>query len=307
MVVVTGAAGFIGSRIVAALRARGHAPLLVDHADAPGWRDHPHPGLERLTPSELVSRLGEPAFCAGLEGVLHQGACADTLERDPAWMMDNNVVFPARLLEACITHEVPLVYASSAAVYGASERFEEEPANERPLNLYGVSKLAFDLHVRNELARARATVAGLRYFNVYGVGEAHKGPMASMVHQMNQRVVAGQPVQLFGASHGFGPGEQRRDFVWVDDVVAVNLALLFGTPRQGIFNVGTGTSRSFNEVFETLRALHGRGELAYRPFPPDLLGCYQAETRADLGALRGAGIDHRFASLEDGIRQAFSH
>ncbi len=306
MLVVTGGAGFIGSNLVASLRARGREVLVVDYAVPSAVLLQREPDAAFMEPSDFLVHLGERGFCDDIEAILHQGACTDTLEQDPQRMMEQNFVFSARLLQACLHRDLPLIYASSAAVYGSSSRFSEDIANERPLNLYGVSKLAFDQHVRNHLEQARSTVVGLRYFNVFGRGEAHKGPMASMVHQIWHGLAESGQIELFGASHGFGPGEQRRDFICVDDVVTVILAFAEGPPRRGIFNLGTGVSRSFNSIYRIASELGRGGHLSYRPFPNELLPRYQGHTQAELTKLRACGIDHRFMSLEEGMQRSFA-
>jgi ADP-L-glycero-D-manno-heptose 6-epimerase len=197
-----------------------------------------------------------------------------------------------------------MVYASSAAVYGASKAFEISRENERPLNLYGQSKLDFDNHVRAIVASAESIVAGLRYFNVYGPRESHKGKMASMVYQLYRQLKASGRARLFTGTDGYADGEQRRDFVYVGDVVRVNLALAEGPMRKGIFNVGTGQARSFNEVARTIIGRIGAGEIEYVPFPASLAGRYQSFTEADLSGLRSAGYGENFVSLEEGIAKS---
>ena len=308
MLVITGAAGFIGSHMVRALLDRGENKLLlVDLPQAAGWAHNLAgcPPLPTATPQQLGRRLADPGFCASLRGILHQGACTDTTERDVRLMMERNFTCSAELLRAAIEHSIPLVYASSAAVYGTSRDTAELPANEAPLNLYAISKLAFDQLVRAELPRATATLVGLRYFNVYGPHEAAKGPMASMVHQLRIQLEDRGVARLFMGNQGVEPGEQRRDFVFVDDVVEVALAFLLGPERQGIHNVGTASSRSFNTLARRAIELLGRGRITYIPFPDQLRGRYQTHTQADLGSLRAAGIEQVFRTLEQGTRETF--
>src|SRR5690606_2427723 len=299
-IVVTGGAGFIGSHIVRALCGRGEEVVVVDDltdgrkfrnlvdSDIADYWDKDH-ALERL-------RKG-PAPRA----VFHEGACAVTTEWNGRYMMDANYRYSCELLEYCLEKRVPLIYASSAAVYGKSRRFiENDPSAERPLNVYGYSKLLFDRYVRRRLPDARSQVAGLRYFNVYGPGEAHKERMASIVHHLHRQIAEEGEARLFGEFDGFGPGEQRRDFVYVEDVVRVNLWLL-DRGVSGIFNVGTGQSASFNDVARAVIRWHGRGTIRYIPFPDDLAGSYQSFTEADLGALRRAGYDAPFVGVEAGV------
>lgn len=318
-VIVTGAAGFIGSNIVHALNARGIDDIIaVDDLSDQGK-------AANLRGARLTARVDlrdfYEAFAAGaygrVEAVLHQGACSDTMVTDERFMMTHNHDLPCRLSAACQAQGVRLIYASSAAVYGGSERFRESPDCERPLNLYGQSKLRFDQHLRQAFGvgfeRAAHQVVGLRYFNVYGPREQHKGRMASVAfHQSGQWRAQGH-VNLFGAYGGFAAGEQRRDFIHVDDVVAVNLWLLDHPEVRGLFNVGTGRAQSFNEVaLAVVNALRGGaplehgeaialGLIRYVDFPQALRGKYQCHTQADLGALRQAGYAAPFCDVASGV------
>jgi ADP-L-glycero-D-manno-heptose 6-epimerase len=244
------------------------------------------------------------------------------MEQDGKYMMDNNYTLSCELFQACQAQGTRLLYASSAATYGGSETFREEPAFEGPLNVYGYSKLLFDQRMRRELGtkfeKAKLQVAGFRYFNVYGPREQHKGRMASVAyHQFHQFRNEGK-VKLFGEYGGYARGEQMRDFVFVDDVVAVNLWFFDHPEKSGIFNLGSGRAQPFNDVavavVNTLRSLQGeaalplaeiaaRGLIEYIPFPDALRGKYQCYTQADLGALRAAGCAHEFHSVQDGVSQ----
>ena len=234
---------------------------------------------------------------------MHQGACADTTESDGRYMLDNNFTYTKELLHWCLDRRVPLVYASSASVYGLSRHCVETPEHEGPLNVYAYSKLLFDNYLRRLLPWISTTVVGLRYFNVYGPRESHKGRMASMVWQLHQQLRTTGVARLFEGTDGYAAGEQRRDFVFVGDAVDINLFFAFGPSRQGIFNVGTGISRSFNDIARILIGLFGQGEIQYIPFPDSLQGKYQSFTESDITRLRSAGYDRPLTSLEDGIRQ----
>jgi ADP-L-glycero-D-manno-heptose 6-epimerase len=216
-------------------------------------------------------------------------------------MMENNFTFSKTLLHFAISRKIPFVYASSAAVYGASRNFTAERENERPLNLYALSKLAFDHHVRANLANFDSTVVGLRYFNVYGPREAHKKKMASMPYQLYRQLQETGRARLFKGTDGYADGDQRRDFVFVGDVVRVNRAFATGPVRHGIFNVGTGHARTFNDVANGLIRQIGTGSIEYVPFPESLAGRYQSYTEADLTSLRDGGYEAAFTNLEDGI------
>ena len=305
MWIVTGGAGFIGSNIVQALNGKGHSDILIvdrPKKDFGNLRDLRFADL--LQPEEFVEILHRKALPPGIEAILHQGACADTTCTDERFMMDNNVSFSKAVLHFAIERKIPLVYASSAATYGANINFKESPENEAPLNLYGRSKLIFDNYVRTLLPSIASTVAGLRYFNVYGPRETYKGRMASMIYQLYGQLRRDGRARLFEGSGGFAPGEQRRDFVSVFDVINVNLFFAGGPVHKGIFNVGTGKARTFNEVVKQLTHSLGRGAVEYIPFPDGLREKYQSHTQADIAALRAAGYTDEFLSLEDGIARA---
>lgn len=306
MIVVTGGAGFVGSNIVAALNERGERDVVVVDDLRDGRK------FSNLADLEIADYLDKDAFIAQIDqdrdpvgrlrAVFHQGACTDTTEWDGRLMMAQNFDYSKRLLHYCIERHIPLIYASSAAVYGAGPVFVEEPAHERPLNVYGYSKLLFDQYVRRHLHDADSQVVGLRYFNVYGPREAHKAQMASVAWHLHGQVAETGEARLFEGSDGYDAGEQRRDFVYVKDVAAVNLHFLDHPGESGIFNVGTGASQSFNDVARAVIGWHGRGEIRYIPFPEHLVGRYQSYTEADITALRRAGFRAPFRSVEQGVR-----
>jgi ADP-L-glycero-D-manno-heptose 6-epimerase len=216
-------------------------------------------------------------------------------------MMENNFRYSRELLRDCLRHNTPFIYASSAAVYGAGPGFSETPEHERPLNVYGYSKLLFDNYVRRLLPEAGSQIVGLRYFNVYGPREQHKGSMASVAWHFHNQVAESGEARLFEGSDGYGPGEQERDFVYVDDVVDVNLWLLQHPEVSGIFNAGTGRAQTFNDLARAVIGWHGRGEISYVPFPAGLKDAYQSYTRADLTRLRAAGYSGGFRAVEEGV------
>jgi ADP-L-glycero-D-manno-heptose 6-epimerase len=310
--VVTGAAGFIGSKLVEGLNRRGVTDIIA--VDNLARADK----FKNLAGCEIADYVDKEDFIRNLEryegaieAVLHQGACSDTMETDGRYMLENNYSYSKRLLDWCQDEEIPLIYASSASVYGSGPDFREERKCEKPLNVYGYSKFLFDQVVRRRLAQKTAQIAGLRYFNVYGPNEAHKARMASVAfHAYNQLVAEGK-VKLFVGSDGYRDGEQRRDFIYVDDCVAVNLWLLERRDVSGVFNCGTGKAQSFNRLAAAvINAVHGTTAMVpdlvakhlieYIPFPPALVGKYQSFTEADLSRLRAAGYTGEFRNVEQG-------
>ena len=317
--VVTGAAGFIGSNLVKALNARGETAILaVDNlARADKFRNLVDCDIaDYLDKEEFLARLDAGEFEDDIGVVFHQGACSDTMEADGRYMMRNNYRYSVELLEWCQSQDVPLIYASSASVYGAGKVFREERGLEAPLNVYGYSKFLFDQYVRRIQGDLTAQVVGFRYFNVYGPREAHKGRMASVAWHFFQQYREHGRVQLFEGSGGYGDGEQRRDFVFVDDVVDVNLFFLDRPHLSGIFNVGTGQAATYNAMaaatINACRTAEGDEPLAmaqlieqqliqYVGFPPQLAGKYQSYTEADIGALRAVGFTQGMHGVEEGV------
>ena len=304
MHIVTGGAGFIGSNLVRALNRHGIDDILVVDAVDPA---DGLPNLDGTTTADYMdsrefrSALGRGALERQAQVIFHQGACTDTTIDDAEYMLDSNYEYSKDVLEYALTSRIPLVYASSASVYGVNATTSEMPENEAPLNLYARSKLLFDQHVRHVARDAASTVVGLRYFNVYGPGESEKGHMASMVYQLYRQIQESGVARLFGGTDGFGDGEQRRDFVFVDDVVEVNLWFAEGPARRGTYNVGTGSSRTFNDLARAVIDCIGHGEIDYIPFPDSLRGRYQSFTEANVTRLRTAGYRKPFTSLEEGV------
>jgi ADP-L-glycero-D-manno-heptose 6-epimerase len=318
-IVVTGAAGFIGANLVKGLNRRGETRILaVDNlARADKFANLVDCEIaDYLDKDEFMARLDEGDFDDDVRAVFHQGACADTMEADGRYMMRNNYRYSVTLLDWCQDNDVPFLYASSASVYGGGSVFREERAFEAPLNIYGYSKFLFDQYVRHRLPECTAQIAGFRYFNVYGPREQHKGRMASVAWHFQRQYRDEGRVKLFEGSGGYAAGEQRRDFVAVDDVVKVNLDFLDHPGRCGIFNLGSGKAATFNAVavatINACRVLAGEpprtltefvaaGAITYIPFPPALVGKYQSYTEGDLARLRTAGYRAPMLSIEEGI------
>lgn len=305
MIIVTGGAGFIGSNLVLGLNARGYDDILVvDHlTNGVKYKNLVDCRIaDYLDRSTFLERLQQGAFHAEtIEAIFHQGACSTTTEWDGRYMMDNNYEYSKNLFHFCQRHKIPFIYASSAAVYGADIHFKEELAYEGPLNVYGYSKFQFDQYLRRQ-TQLTAQVVGLRYFNVYGPREAHKGSMASVAFHLNNQIKVADELRLFEGCDGYSDGEQRRDFVYVGDVVDVNLWFLDNPQASGIFNCGTGRSQTFNDVANAVIKYHQRGRIQYIPFPDHLKDCYQSFTEANLEKLRNAGCLHPFKTVEQGVQ-----
>ncbi|SMH51461.1 ADP-glyceromanno-heptose 6-epimerase [Mesorhizobium australicum] len=304
MIIVTGGAGMIGSNIVAALNAEGRDDIIVVDDLTDGHKIANLADLsiaDYLDKDDFLPRLEAGEFGA-VDAVFHQGACSTTTEWNGKFMMEVNYAYSKRLLHACLGAKVPFLYASSASVYGGGSVFREELEFERPLNVYAWSKKLFDDYVRrNVLGREASQVTGLRYFNVYGPREGHKGTMASVAFHLFNQVSRGENPKLFGAYDGFGPGEQSRDFIHVGDVADVNL-WLWKTGASGIFNCGTGRAQPFRAIAETVIDQLQKGEIEFIEFPDHLKGSYQSYTEADMSRLRAAGYNGSFRSVETGVK-----
>ena len=319
MILVTGGAGFIGSNIVHALSQRGEAIFVVDNLKRPEKFHNVVDAevVDYMGKEEFIERLERGEFAGKFSAVFHEGACSDTMEMDGEYMMRNNFRYSVSLFHFCQKEKIPFIYASSAAVYGAEEGFTEERSGERPLNVYGYSKFLFDQYVRNYWKTngdRGAQVVGLRYFIVYGPREFHKGNMASVpLHQYRQFLADGQ-VKLFGEYDGYAAGTQTRDFVYIDDVISVNLFFLDNPDKSGIFNLGTGRAQPFNDIAVAvvnnlkpeagalaLDAIVEQKLLEYVTFPDKLKGKYQSFTQANIAKLRAIGYDKPFYDVSAGV------
>lgn len=305
MIIVTGGAGFIGSNLIKALNKQNKTAILVVDNLKNGikFKNLVDCSIHDFMDKEdfLKHIRDHTVFEGGVETVFHLGACSSTTEWDGRYMMENNYAYSKAVFHYCLPRRIPFIYASSAAVYGGGTVFGEEPSNEAPLNIYGYSKLLFDQYVRRHILRAHGQVVGLRYFNVYGPRETHKGTMASVASHLRRQLLKGEPLRLFEGSDSYAPGEQRRDFIHVEDACAVQLWFLDHPNQSGIFNVGTGRAQTFNDVARAIMNYYGRGEISYIPFPEHLKGHYQSYTQADLSLLLGVGYTAPFRSVEEGV------
>lgn len=323
--IVTGAAGFIGANLIKALNERGERDIIAvdDLQESKKYRN--------LADLEISDYFDKTEFLDVLKNkslgrvaaIFHEGACSDTMESDGIYMMKNNYRYTIDLLDICGDQGIPLIYASSAATYGGSQSFIEKREFEKPLNIYGYSKFLVDQVVRNRIAGGllKSQVVGLRYFNVYGPRESHKGRMASVAFHHYHQYNKNGHVKLFGGYDGYSAGEQKRDFIFVEDVVSVNLFFLDHPEKNGIFNLGTGRAQPFNDVAisvinrmdqmkltsgyqeQSLVDLIKTGKLEYIDFPDALKGKYQSFTQASIDLLRDAGYTEAFHTVEEGVRK----
>ncbi|MBP9743367.1 MAG: ADP-glyceromanno-heptose 6-epimerase [Burkholderiales bacterium] len=325
IIVVTGAFGFIGSNLVKALNEMGFTDIIAVDNLTRGEKIKNLADcqiLDFVDKEDFIHEIANGNYNNEVDYIFHQGACSSTTEQDGRYMMKNNYEYSSILLEFAQKNEIPFVYASSASVYGDRTQFIEDLQYEYPLNVYAYSKFLFDQIVRRYFETGlSAPVVGLRYFNVYGPREMHKGRMASVIlHNFEQYKTTGR-VKLFEGCQGYANGEQSRDFVSVEDVVKLNLFffnnhLNDSEEISGIYNCGTGKARSFNALalatINACRAYAGEHSLSleeavkdniieYIPFPGDLAGRYQCFTQADLKYLQEAGCSHTFLSLEEGV------
>ena len=308
MIVLTGGAGFIGSNILARLNSLGREDVLVvdNMTKADKYRN-----LVGRKFSDYVAKSDFlPMLAAGkfgkIDAILHQGACTDTMEYDGDYMLRNNFDYSKALLHYAVDHKIPMVYASSAAVYGHTELALENDGAEAPLNIYGYSKLLFDQYFRSLAHTISSTVVGLRYFNVYGNGEAHKGRMSSMVYQFYNQVKETGVAKLFGGFGPYPPGGQKRDFVYVEDLVDMNMYFLEGPSRQTVVNAGSGRTSTWNDLANAVIKEVGSGRIEYIDFPEGLKDKYQFNTWADHTHLRSLGYNKPFKTLDEGVHAYLS-
>lgn len=299
MIIVTGGAGFIGRNIILGLNHLGRNDILVVDDLSDGIK------FKNLVNLDIKDYLDKDQFLLDLAAnkiknidvIFHQGACSSTTEWDGKYMMQNNYEYSKILFNYCTEHCIPFLYASSAAVYGDGVNgFEEDENFEHPLNVYGYSKLLFDQYVLKNSHKHTAPVCGLRYFNVYGSGEAHKGSMASVAYHLNTQILNGEKPKLFLGSERF-----KRDFIYIDDIVKINL-WAWQNKISGVYNCGTGHAQSFAEVGLAVLEYHGLTEIEWIPFPDHLKGKYQEFTEASIKKLEDAGYKEGFLTVKQGVK-----
>ncbi len=305
MIVVTGGAGFIGSNLIRALNDRGERDiLLVDHL-VNGRKMHNIADLEiadYMDKTEFLNMLEVDDFLRDVDIVFHQGACSATTEWDGQFVMKNNYDYSKRLLHWSMKRNAAFVYASSASVYGHGDQgFRVERECEHPINMYAYSKFQFDQYVRRVMEETDHQIVGFRYFNVYGPREQHKGTMSSTAFHFNNQIKENKKARLFEGCDGMANGEQKRDFIYIDDVVKVNLWFMDNPDKSGIYNVGTGRAETFNSIAEAVIEWHQEGEIEYISFPDHLKGAYQSFTQADISDLRQAGYTEEFLTVKQGV------
>ncbi|MXP56649.1 ADP-glyceromanno-heptose 6-epimerase [Pantoea sp. Mhis] len=301
MIIVTGGTGMIGSNIIKALNILNHADILVVDNLKDGHKCANLADLniiDYIDKKDFLNYIKSNRTFGSIKIVFHKGACSDTTEWDGKYIMENNYQYSKEILHFCLNYKIPFLYASSAAVYGIRKKnFIEERQYEKPLNIYGYSKMLFDNYVRQLLPCTNSPICGLRYFNVYGPREAHKGAMASIIFHFNSQINEKLSLKLFEGSSNF-----YRDFIHVDDVVALNL-WCWKKRISGIYNCGTGHSTSFQEVANIILSSYKENFIEYIPFPKEMQGYYQTFTQANLTKLHQIGYTKKFKTINNGINE----
>ncbi len=306
MIIVTGGAGFIGSNIVRAMNERGYKDILI--VDNFG-KDEKYKNLVGLTFEDYMSaddflKAITDYRIHGATVIFHEGACSDTMEYDVDYMIKTNYEYSKALLNYCIANRIDFIYASSASTYGnGANGFVESEECESALNPYAFSKLLFDRYVRRNMPLAKAKLIGLRYFNVFGPQEQHKGRMASITYQMYQQIKNGGVIKLFKGTDGYADGEQKRDFIYVKDVARVNIFCGENDVANGIYNCGTGNATTYNALAQAVINALGTGKIEYIDMPEQLIGKYQSFTQADTKKLLETGFKGDFTSIEDAVKE----
>ncbi len=307
MIIITGGAGFIGSNIVEALNKRGESDILVVDNLTNGRKMHNLSDLnilDYMDKDDFLNKVISRYDFGNISVVFHEGACSSTTEWDGKFIMRNNFEYSKELLKWCQDIGAQFIYASSASVYGTGNKgFIENRACELPINMYAYSKFQFDQYVRSIIDKSRYQIVGFRYFNVYGPRESHKGTMSSVAFHFNNQILATGKALLFEGTAGYENGGQERDFIYVEDCANVNLWFMDNPDKSGIFNLGTGQAKSFNDVANAVIKYHRKGKIEYIPFPEHLKGAYQSFTKADITALRNVGYGEPFMSVSEGVEK----
>ena len=301
MIIVTGGAGFIGSNLVKGLNNIGITDILIvdDLTDGTKCRNMNALSFADYCDKDVFIDQLSKLNGMKIEAIFHEGACADTMEHNGLKMMSMNYDYSKSLLHFALDHSIRFIYASSASVYGNGDNgFKEIRPNENPLNVYAFSKFLFDQYVRTMLPTAPMQIVGLRYFNVYGQQENHKGRMASTIYSFYRQLKSDGITRLFEGSDKY-----IRDFIYVDDVVDVNRYFFNNPEKREIFNCGTGKAEPFTTIAHSLIELEGKGKIEFVPFPDSLKGKYQAFTQADTSALRAIGYEQDFMTVRQGVER----
>lgn len=310
MIVVTGGAGFIGSAFVWRLNQAGKENIIIvdDLKCGEKWKNLVGLKFEDIiSKHEFIKRIGEENLHFSAQAIIHFGACSSTTEKDADYLLSNNVKYSIELVKYCLPRKTRFIYASSAATYGAGELGYDDDESKifslRPLNMYGYSKEMFDIWAcRNKLLDK---IVGLKFFNVYGPNEYHKGDMRSVVHKAYEQIIETGKVKLF-KSHKpeFKDGEQKRDFIYVKDAVEIALYFLENKKKNGIYNVGSGAARSWNDLVNAVfKAMNKPAKIDYVDMPESIKEKYQYYTKAEIGKLKSSGYDNKTYSLEEGIEE----